>query len=453
MRTALPKSRSKSFVRPYAPIIQIVHRLFSEKREPTCRGNWIRIMRVTSFAIRARRELKQIWKLWRGYRFRDLPVVRVTATGENGPARINLVMPVIAHEKLFGGLDTAIRFFKSLETFFPRARVIVLHESEAKFDCSQWPGWALASRDQTAARTIAFLDRPDFAPLIDDSDFFIATYWITAYYVTKLLAIQAGKSERKNPPFVYLIQDFEPAFYAFSSSYLLADSTYSSDHNILAVINTAMLKEYFDEKGYRFKQTFIFEPSLNPRIRYYLDRVSQRRKKRLLLVYGRPSSHRNAFELVVESLDAWAKRYDEANQWALVSLGERHYDINISKGLKLRSCGKLPLDEYANYLLDASVGLSLMVSPHPSYPPLEMAEFGVRVVTNGFANKDLSKRSANIFSVNNSNPDAIADALIACCRLHERSGGIAHATKAFLGDGDEFPFVKDIAKVLLAEVN
>jgi hypothetical protein len=43
------------------------------------------------------------------------------------------------------------------------------------------------------------------------------------------------------------------------------------------------------------------------------------------------------------------------------------------------------------------VGLSLMYTPHPSYPPLDLAASGAVVVTNKFANKtDLSQYSSNI---------------------------------------------------------
>ena len=38
----------------------------------------------------------------------------------------------------------------------------------------------------------------------------------------------------------------------------------------------------------------------------------------------------------------------------------------------------------------SAIGISLMVSPHPSYPPLEMAHLGMLVLTNGFGAKDLS---------------------------------------------------------------
>jgi hypothetical protein len=54
------------------------------------------------------------------------------------------------------------------------------------------------------------------------------------------------------------------------------------------------------------------------------------------------------------------------------------------------------------------MGISLMVSPHPSYPPLEMSRFGVKTITNTYANKDLSSFNENIVSLDVCNGETIA---------------------------------------------
>ena len=56
-----------------------------------------------------------------------------------------------------------------------------------------------------------------------------------------------------------------------------------------------------------------------------------------------------------------------------------------------------------------------MVSPHPSYPPLEMATFGVKVITNTFSNKDLKDFSPNIISLDTVNPVTISNRLSNIC--------------------------------------
>jgi hypothetical protein len=52
-----------------------------------------------------------------------------------------------------------------------------------------------------------------------------------------------------------------------------------------------------------------------------------------------------------------------------------------------------------------------MISPHPSYPPLEMAHFGVRVVTNGYANKRPRDRHENLVATPHLRAEAIAETL------------------------------------------
>ena len=80
----------------------------------------------------------------------------------------------------------------------------------------------------------------------------------------------------------------------------------------------------------------------------------------------------------------------------------------------MASLGKLSLTDYAELLRRTAVGLSLMASPHPSYPPLEMAHFGVRTVTNSYTCKDLSKSHANILSL----PDVSAERIAEDWRRH-----------------------------------
>jgi hypothetical protein len=98
-----------------------------------------------------------------------------------------------------------------------------------------------------------------------------------------------------------------------------------------------------------------------------------------------------------------------AADWSIVSIGAAHPDIDLHNGLKLVSRGKLSLDEYARTLAESALGVSLMFSPHPSYPPLEMAEFGVQTITNTFANKDLGQLSGNLHSLRTVTPETLGE--------------------------------------------
>jgi hypothetical protein len=118
--------------------------------------------------------------------------------------------------------------------------------------------------------------------------------------------------------------------------------------------------------------------------------------------------------------------------------------------LNLVSFGKVSLDEYSDHLLRSSAGLSLMISPHPSYPPLEMAAFGVRVVTNNFANKNLSPRSPFLNCVDEVTPKRIAQALREQCETFDTEGlgPIERVVDPFLGGDEEFPFAGELAALL-----
>ena len=48
-----------------------------------------------------------------------------------------------------------------------------------------------------------------------------------------------------------------------------------------------------------------------------------------------------------------------------------------------------------------------MISPHPSYPPLDMAHLGMLVATNRFGAKDLSTWHQNIHSLASHRPKAL----------------------------------------------
>jgi hypothetical protein len=106
--------------------------------------------------------------------------------------------------------------------------------------------------------------------------------------------------------------------------------------------------------------------------------------------------------------------------------------VQLANGRTVRSAGKLQLEKYAELLQTTAVGLSLMASPHPSYPPLEMAHFGVLTITNGYANKDLSSAHDNIISIRDIRPETIANATAAACKKFEVAPDIGWLAKTHM---------------------
>ena len=86
----------------------------------------------------------------------------------------------------------------------------------------------------------------------------------------------------------------------------------------------------------------------------------------------------------------------------------------------------LDLAGYAEQMRESDILLSLMLSPHPSYPPLEMAACGGLAVTTTFANKTpeaLAELSANIIGVAPTLEDVAAGLEAAVARLDDWGRG------------------------------
>lgn len=77
--------------------------------------------------------------------------------------------------------------------------------------------------------------------------------------------------------------------------------------------------------------------------------------------------------MIVEALNKMIEKYNPDSEWEYLSIGGNHKSIKLKNGNTLVAGGKLTLEKYAEILAESSVGVSLMCSPHPSYPPLEMA--------------------------------------------------------------------------------
>ena len=111
---------------------------------------------------------------------------------------------------------------------------------------------------------------------------------------------------------------------------------------------------------------------------------------------------RNLFELGVASLQkAVADGVLKADKWEFVGMGEQFAPVPLGGGAVLVPAPWLDLSGYARQMRESDILLSLMLSPHPSYPPLEMAASGGLVVTSCYEGKtasQLASLSANIIA-------------------------------------------------------
>jgi hypothetical protein len=330
--------------------------------------------------------------------------------------RLNLLLPGVSKRHLFGGASTALQLLEALGQGV-ELRILVTDEWQFEdLDSAHFSGWDVREAEEEDARGNCLVPlgrRYGITVPVRRADIFIASAWWTAH-LTRLLAVwQSQAYGLAKRPFVYLIQDFEPGFYPWSAKYVLAEQTYHSDKTLIAVFNSSQLRQFLHERGYRFEAEYVFEPVLNPVLSRYLQRHKPIKKQRQILVYGRPSVPRNAFPLIVQALRLWAASDPLAPQWRVLSAGEAHPSVNLANGMTLAPLGKLELHAYAQTLSASAIGLALMISPHPSYPPLDMAAFGLRTLTNDFGTKRLGQDHPNIIGLSNLSPEFIATQLAA----------------------------------------
>ncbi|MGX9709674.1 rhamnosyltransferase WsaF family glycosyltransferase [Stenotrophomonas maltophilia group sp. LNF259] len=368
--------------------------------------------------------------------------------------RLNLVLPSINKQHYFGGIHTAVLIYRELCRFFPASRIILVDSSPDEEALSRFSDHVLVPADQTSTamrQIVPFSDRYQKTLPVAGEDIWVATAWWTAYAAQRMLQWQ-GNNGGVDRPMVYLIQDFEPGFYPWSSQYALALSTYRCDRDI-GIFNTGLLADFFEQHDLRYAQRSVFEPVLHDGLRPALQQVrnAPAARNRRIVVYARPGTPRNAFELICEGLRLWGWKDARAAQWEVAAPGELQSDLDLGP-FSLKALGKLNIDAYAELLSTSALGLSLMVSPHPSYPPLEMAAFGMGVVTNRYDNKRLDETTENIVSLESMTPEAICTALMAqvdaCERRQMMPGSIACLEHPLLRAGSFDRIAEDVIDAL-----
>ncbi len=232
-------------------------------------------------------------------------------------------------------------------------------------------------------------------------DIFLATHWTTAQQLKAVLPKMPLRQ------FFYMLQEFEPGFYPWSSNFALAIETYGMDY--WPIINQATLADYLltqplgrlNDPVMRDRAT-IFEPAVDAALFHPGAGTAPPRPQRLLF-YARPTNTRNLFGMGLMALRRAAADPAFAG-WEFLSIGSRGSvpDLPLGHGHVLRRAPWMDYAGYGDVLRGADVLLCPMLSPHTSYPVLEMAACGGLSVTTTFATKTreaLAARSENIVAV------------------------------------------------------
>jgi hypothetical protein len=332
----------------------------------------------------------------------EIPAVGLRGERSRRP-RFTLLIPTLKPEKIFGGVASALRLFNELLAKLPDAvdARIVSVTDDVDIEClaavREYSQISLGAENTDLPRTVVDASGVKAEQLpVRAKEVFLATAWWTAYWGHEIRTMQRA-IHGAAPPLYYFIQDHEPDFYGWSPRYALARSTYLYHDDTVAIINSEELFNFFTNHYAGFRTEYYVPYAVNKRLR---DQFRSIPKERIIVVYARPGTPRNCFEILVDGLCLWQQADPiVARSWQIVAAGETFEPWLARRVANFDIVGKMTLSDYANILSRAAVGISLMMSPHPSYPPLEMAEAGVITVTNVHEGKDLSARSENIISI------------------------------------------------------
>ena len=315
------------------------------------------------------------------------------------PSGLTILVPTLNPAEIFAGIASAIDLGVLVASRGVPVRLvscnipIASHSTSRDFILSRFPR---SGSDRSHHEKIEiFCGVAEETVTVGSAEVVMATAWWTAFVASELISQKCLERTR----FLYLIQDFEPNFYPWSDEFAGALESYSLDFD--AIFNTNLLRDYFERRGFGFaeKSDLIFRPSIDV-LRFAGSSREITRARKRVVFYGRPEVARNLFGTGVQGLAKFILDHDLSdNSVEFLSVGLKHGDIAMPNGLVLRSLGKIPWEEYPGFLATVDVGLALMLSPHPSHLPIEMAAAGARVVTNSYYGKDLSRISDAILSV------------------------------------------------------
>ena len=332
---------------------------------------------------------------------------------------INVLLPSLRLRHMSGGPNTALLLAAHLAEVGEWVRIIATDASMEGEHAALYPHMDALFQRQVNRERITLVDGFDrtFPIQIGANDIFLATAWWTAQMVKSAI------DKTNYDQFIYLIQDFEPILHEGSTFQARALETYGLPH--IPVINTRLLLDHlvkegcgcYSESSFVSDATF-FEPAID-RAHYFPAanevRNSAAQKKHVLLFYARPTmARRNLYEIGLVALrQAVSTGVIDKDTWEVWAMGEKLNPVPLGNGVVLNPLPWMNFEAYAERVRTADLLLSLMLSPHPSYPPLEMAASGKFVVTNSFSVKTEERMHAlspNII-VAAPTPDSVAAAL------------------------------------------
>jgi hypothetical protein len=234
-------------------------------------------------------------------------------------------------------------------------------------------------------------------------DVFMATLYSTAFMAHNIQGLL------NNKPFLYMIQDCEPFFFSHNTEAARAYSSYHFPH--IPIFNSWLLQQHFKASRLSVYSELFNYPCFNYFTTYVstadIDKMTSKTHKRLIL-YSRPHAERNAYEFTMQCLlQAVEQGLFSPDKWIIFGVGgiPGMANVRLKNNVTMYNIDHVHQDRYKEFLKTCDVGLSLMMTPHPSLPPFDFASSGILTVTNILfqrTTEEYRKVSHNLFPAHTS---------------------------------------------------
>lgn len=308
---------------------------------------------------------------------RSLLVTRTSGVGHH----VNVVLLEFNPAAMFAGVKTALETAALLGTLTGRQVRLVLLRPISSIDMDRQE--FIDVRRAALKTAFEFVDwdvvcQEDLETAsFGTDDIWVATHWMTAHALD--IASRAGGIDASRV--IYLVQDYEPDFFAGASDRSAAESTYRAGFTLL--VNSRQVAAFLKARGIAVDESHVFSPQFDSR---QLRLAASRRTVEaapVIFFYGRPATPRNLFSLGVEVLQRASEVFAQrGSRVAFVMAGADGPDVDLAKGFTLRNLGVLERDAYFEEISKVDVGLTLQATPHPSHLPFDLAISGAFAVTN-----------------------------------------------------------------------
>lgn len=303
--------------------------------------------------------------------------------------RVTMVTDSINKSSLFGGVATAIVYAALLaKRLGASLRIVTLTERAQPENVGKMFG--LHEIDWQANVEFAHVDSSHERADIDvfDDEIFVTTSWWSTWRTR--MSVDPRRIH-------YILQEDERMFYAYGDEHLRCAETIA-DPDMRFVVNSQLLFDHLVEEGFDNigRNGRWFEPAFPAGI--YAPTAARADARSNFFFYARPNNHRNLYVRGLEVIsDALLEGVLDPAEWRIHIVGKDLVDMSFPSGVEVKLVQGLGWDAYAALLSTMDLGLSLMYTPHPSYPPLDLAASGAVAVTNRFGIKrSLDRYSRNI---------------------------------------------------------